>query len=64
MAVFSFISCNSGMKQETETYRNPIIPGFAPDPSICHVGDDFYLINSTSTNYADFDWFQYKGVSK
>ncbi len=35
------------MKQEPETYRNPIIPGFAPDPSICRVGDDFYLINST-----------------
>ena len=47
MAVLLFISCNSGMKQEPETYRNPIIPGFAPDPSICRVGDDFYLINST-----------------
>ena len=47
LAVLLFISCNSGMKQEPETYRNPIIPGFAPDPSICRVGDDFYLINST-----------------
>lgn len=26
---------------------NPIIPGFYPDPSICGVGDDFYLVNST-----------------
>lgn len=26
---------------------NPIIPGFAPDPSICRVGDDYYLVNST-----------------
>jgi alpha-N-arabinofuranosidase len=26
---------------------NPIIPGFAPDPSIVRVGDDFYLINSS-----------------
>ena len=23
---------------------NPIIPGFYPDPSICRVGDDFYLV--------------------
>ncbi|MCI2957350.1 glycoside hydrolase family 43 protein [Agromyces atrinae] len=25
----------------------PIVPGFHPDPSICRVGDDFYLVNST-----------------
>ena len=31
----------------TKTFQNPIIEGFAPDPSICRVGDDFYLINST-----------------
>ncbi|MDJ0910964.1 MAG: glycoside hydrolase family 43 protein [Woeseiaceae bacterium] len=30
-----------------ETFSNPIIPGFAPDPSIVRVGEDFYLINST-----------------
>lgn len=28
-------------------FRNPIIPGFQPDPSIVRVGDDFYLVNST-----------------
>jgi alpha-N-arabinofuranosidase len=28
-------------------FSNPIIPGFAPDPSIVGVQDDFYLINST-----------------
>lgn len=26
---------------------NPILPGFYPDPSICAVGEDFYLVNST-----------------
>ncbi|MGN7035439.1 family 43 glycosylhydrolase [Microbacterium sp. P26] len=25
----------------------PILPGFHPDPSICRVGDDYYLITST-----------------
>jgi alpha-N-arabinofuranosidase len=33
------------------SYRNPILPGFQPDPSIVRVGDDFYLVNST------FAWF-------
>ncbi|MBQ2988809.1 MAG: glycoside hydrolase family 43 protein [Clostridia bacterium] len=28
-------------------YKNPILPGFHPDPSICRVGDDFYLVTST-----------------
>jgi xylan 1,4-beta-xylosidase len=28
-------------------YRNPILAGFYPDPSVCRVGDDYYLINST-----------------
>jgi alpha-N-arabinofuranosidase len=32
-------------------YRNPILPGFQPDPSIVRVGSDFFLVNST------FAWF-------
>ena len=28
-------------------YKNPIIPGFYPDPSICRVGNDYYLVNSS-----------------
>ena len=31
--------------------KNPILPGFHPDPSICRVGDDYYIVNST------FEWF-------
>ncbi len=27
--------------------KNPIIPGYYPDPSICRVGDDFYLACSS-----------------
>ncbi len=29
------------------TYENPIIPGFYPDPSVCRVGEDYYLVNSS-----------------
>jgi alpha-N-arabinofuranosidase len=28
-------------------YRNPMIPGFYPDPSVCRVGEDYYLVTST-----------------
>ncbi|KAI1341245.1 glycoside hydrolase family 43 protein [Xylariaceae sp. FL0016] len=31
--------------------RNPILPGFNPDPSILRVGQDYYLATST------FEWF-------
>ena len=27
--------------------KNPILPGFNPDPSICRVGDDYYIVNSS-----------------
>lgn len=27
--------------------RNPVLPGFHPDPSICRVGDEFYVVTST-----------------
>ncbi len=47
IALLSFIACNDGIQLEPETYHNPIISGFAPDPSICRADDDFYLINST-----------------
>ena len=28
-------------------YTNPIIPGFHPDPSLCRVGRDYYLVTSS-----------------
>ena len=28
-------------------FHNPILPGCYPDPSICRVGEDFYLVTST-----------------
>jgi beta-xylosidase len=30
-----------------DSASNPIIPGFHPDPSICRVGEDYYLVCST-----------------
>jgi xylan 1,4-beta-xylosidase len=33
------------------TYRNPVLPGFYPDPSVTRVGGLFYLVNSTFTYF-------------
>jgi xylan 1,4-beta-xylosidase len=32
-------------------YRNPILPGYYPDPSITRVGADYYLVNSSFTHF-------------
>ena len=29
------------------TFNNPVIPGFHPDPSVCRVGGDYYLVCSS-----------------
>ncbi len=48
-------------------YRNPILSGYYPDPSLTRVGDDFYLVNSSFTHYPGLpvfhsrdlvNWFQ------
>lgn len=32
---------------QQQGYTNPVVPGFYPDPSVCRVGDDYYLVTST-----------------
>lgn len=41
------------MTQQASSYtiNNPILTGFNPDPSICRVGEDYYIAVST------FEWF-------
>lgn len=34
-----------------DTFKNPVLTGMNPDPSICRVGDDFYLVTSTFEYY-------------
>lgn len=29
------------------TFKNPVLPGFHPDPSVCRAGDDYYLVTSS-----------------
>ncbi|MBX4263180.1 glycoside hydrolase family 43 protein [Clostridium estertheticum] len=34
-----------------KTFINPILPGFYPDPSICRVKEDYYLVTSSFAYY-------------
>ncbi|HER08718.1 MAG TPA: glycoside hydrolase family 43 protein, partial [Bacteroides sp.] len=47
--IFTAFSANA--QQVPGNFRNPVLPGFYPDPSVCRVGDDYYLVNSS------FEWF-------
>ena len=57
-----------GRSQETATptaaqYRNPILSGYYPDPSVLRVEDDYYLINSSFTNFPGLPLFQSRDLS-
>ena len=41
---------------------NPVIPGFHPDPSVCRVGDNFYLVNSSFQYFPGVPIFQSKDL--
>ncbi len=43
-------------------YTNPILPGFHPDPSICRVGEDFYLVTSTFEFFPGVPIYQSKNL--
>ena len=45
-----------------QEYRNPVIPGYHPDPSVCRVGDTFYLVNSSFQYFPGVPIFQSKDM--
>ena len=50
LSILTIVVCNlvfSSCKKETSFINNPVIPGFNPDPSVCRVGEDYYLVTST-----------------
>lgn len=44
------------------TFKNPILSGFYPDPSICRVEDDYYLVTSTFVYYPGVPIFHSKDL--
>jgi len=56
ISAFALMSCSAATKMPKSTeingdavkmVNNPILKGFNPDPSICRVGDDYYMVTST-----------------
>ena len=43
-------------------YRNPVISGFHPDPSVCRVGEDYYLVTSSFEYFPGVPLFHSKDL--
>jgi alpha-N-arabinofuranosidase len=46
----------------SQSYKNPVIPGFHPDPSVCRVGEDYYLVNSSFEYFPGIPIWQSKDL--
>jgi xylan 1,4-beta-xylosidase len=58
-----FNSCNTiDTSKETGRFTNPILAGFYPDPSICSVHDDYYLVNSSFAYFPGIPIFHSKDL--
>ena len=44
--------------------KNPILPGFYPDPSVCKAGNKFYLVNSTFTYFPGIPIFESENMGE
>lgn len=56
------ITVKGGAAMSISIYQNPILPGFHPDPSICRVGEDYYLVNSTFSYFPGVPIFHSKDL--
>jgi alpha-N-arabinofuranosidase len=45
-----------------QSFTNPILAGFYPDPSICKAGDDYYIVNSSFAYYPGLPLFHSKDL--
>ena len=43
---------------KNDTYHNPIIKGGYPDPSVCRVGDDYYMVTSSFSYFPGLPVFK------
>lgn len=45
--IMLFVCSFSNGQDAPKNFQNPILPGFNPDPSICRVGEDYYMVTSS-----------------
>lgn len=58
VAIILGFSCS----MERRTFTNPVLAGFYPDPSVCRVGEDYYLVTSTFSYFPGLPVFRSKDL--
>ena len=61
MCFFLIASCQL-FTQDKPGFTNPILAGFYPDPSICKVDDNYYLVNSSFSYFPGIPVFHSKDL--
>jgi len=62
LLLFVFILSFAFRSEMHAQVKNPILPGFYPDPSICRVGTDYYLVNSSFSYFPGVPIFHSKDL--
>ena len=47
MAFAALACCSQAFSACDKAHAHPLIPGYHPDPSVCRVGNDYYIVNSS-----------------
>lgn len=53
---------DKGVAPQEGEFRNPILTGYYPDPSVTRVGDDYYLVNSSFAHFPGLPVFTSKDL--
>jgi alpha-N-arabinofuranosidase len=61
LLMVAFILC-SLITLKAQSFTNPILAGFYPDPSVCRAGDDYYIVNSSFSYYPGLPIFHSKDL--
>ncbi len=62
VTALSMISMTMIRTQTKGKFNNPILAGFYPDPSICRVGGDYYIVNSSFSYFPGIPIFHSKDL--
>jgi xylan 1,4-beta-xylosidase len=61
-ALFVLFALSIASAQKKTEFCNPILAGFYPDPSICRVGSDYYLVTSSFSYFPGIPIFHSKDL--
>lgn len=62
LALIIHLSVSVFSQGTSEGYRNPVVRGYAPDPSICRVGENYYMVTGSNMHFPDIPIWQSKDL--